>query len=53
MKKGQTVIVLNVDRDCLGLATLTTHEHRIDRMRASDLVAKNLADIGLYFRKYF
>ena len=53
LKKGQKVIVLNVDRDCLGLATMTTHEYRIDRMRSNDLVAKNLADIGLYFRKYF
>lgn len=53
LKKGQRVIVLNVDRDCLGLATMTTNEYRIDRMRPNDLVAKNLADIGLYFRKYF
>ena len=53
LKKGQQVVVLNEHQDCLGLATMSVDSNRVARMRPDDLVAKNLADIGLYYRKFF
>ena len=53
LKKGQRIIVLNENHDCLGLATMTTDGYTVGKMRPDDLVAKNRADIGLYIRRFF
>jgi ribosome biogenesis protein Nip4 len=53
LKKGQSVVVLNENHDCLGLATMTADGYRVGRMRPHDLVAKNEADIGFYIRKFY
>jgi ribosome biogenesis protein Nip4 len=53
LKRGQKVVVLNENHDCLGLATMSVDGYRVTRMRPNDLVAKNLLDIGLYYRKFY
>jgi ribosome biogenesis protein Nip4 len=53
LKKGQKVAVLNENQDCLGLATMSVDGYRVTRMKHNDLVAKNLVDIGLYYRKFY
>lgn len=51
LKRRQRVIVLNERDDVLGLAELSVDATRVPYLKAEDLVAKNLIDIGWYIRK--
>ncbi|MFW9800739.1 MAG: hypothetical protein ACFFD9_09900, partial [Candidatus Thorarchaeota archaeon] len=50
LKRGQRVLVLNKDRECLGLAALSVDGSKLNRLAGERLVAKNLVDIGAYVR---
>lgn len=50
LKRNQRVIVLNKDRQVLGLAALSIDGYRLHRLAPEKLVAKNLVDIGAYLR---
>lgn len=52
LERGQKVIILSNMGDSLGFAQLTIDSSRIDLLSDESLVAKNLADIGWYLRKY-
>jgi ribosome biogenesis protein Nip4 len=52
LERGQKVIILSNMGDSLGFAKLTIDSSRIDLLSDESLVAKNLADIGWYIRKY-
>ncbi|MFW9907531.1 MAG: PUA domain-containing protein [Candidatus Thorarchaeota archaeon] len=51
LKRGQRVLVVNEDNDCLGIAALSTDAMRIDRLSQDSLVGKNLVDIGWFIRR--
>ncbi len=50
--RGQKVIVVNSDGECLGLGMLSVDSDKIDQLAKDRLVAKNLADIGWYIRRF-
>ncbi|MHA2379528.1 MAG: hypothetical protein ACXADO_03655 [Candidatus Thorarchaeota archaeon] len=50
LKKRQRVLVLNENRECLGLASLSIDGDRLGRLAREKLVARNLVDIGAYVR---
>ena len=50
LKRNQRVIVLNKDRQVLGLAALSIDGYKLHRLAPDRLVAKNLVDIGAYLR---
>lgn len=52
LKRGQKVIIQSNMGDSLGYAQLTIDSSRIDRLSDESLVAKNLADVGWYLRKF-
>jgi len=51
LKRGQRVLVVNEDNDCLGIAALSTDALRIERLSQDSLVGKNLVDIGWFIRR--
>lgn len=51
LKRGQRVIVVNEDDQCLGIAALSMDSIRVGRLSPDKLVAKNLADVGWYIRR--
>jgi ribosome biogenesis protein Nip4 len=51
LKRGQRVIVVNEDGECLGIGALSMDAIRVNRLSPDKLVAKNLADIGWYIRR--
>jgi len=51
LKRGQRVLVVNEDHDCLGIAALSMDAIRIDRLSQDSLVGKNLVDIGWFIRR--
>jgi ribosome biogenesis protein Nip4 len=50
LMRGNRVLVLNEDGECLGIASLTIDSTRLNRLGRDKLVAKNLVDIGAYVR---
>ncbi len=52
LTRGQRVIIFNRAGDCLGLASMTVDSSDVDSLGSDRLVAKNLADIGWYLRRY-
>jgi ribosome biogenesis protein Nip4 len=51
LKRGQRVVVLNKDGECLGIASLSIDASRLSRLSREKLVAKNLVDIGWFIRR--
>jgi len=51
LKRGQRVLVLNENNECLGLASLSIDGNRLNRLGKEKLVAKNLVDIGWFIRR--
>jgi ribosome biogenesis protein Nip4 len=49
--RGQRVLVLNENQECLGIAALSVDASKINRLGADRLVAKNLVDIGWFIRR--
>lgn len=49
--RGQRVLVLNENRECLGIAALSVDASKVNRLGAERLVAKNLVDIGWFIRR--
>ena len=49
--RGQRVLVLNKSRECIGIASLSVDAHKLNRLAANRLVAKNLVDIGWFIRR--
>jgi ribosome biogenesis protein Nip4 len=49
--RGQRVLVLNENRECLGIAALSIDAAKLQRLGADRLVAKNLVDIGWFIRR--
>ena len=50
LMRGNRVLVLNEEGECLGVASLTIDSTRLNRLSKDKLVAKNLVDIGAYVR---
>lgn len=51
LKRGQRVLVLNEDSECLGIAALSIDSVRFNRLSGEKLVGKNLVDIGWFIRR--
>ena len=51
LKRGQRVLVLNEDNECLGIAALSIDSVKINRLSKDKLVGKNLVDIGWFIRR--
>jgi ribosome biogenesis protein Nip4 len=51
LKRNQRVLVMDKDFHCLGIASLAVDANRIGRLKADDLVGKNLVDIGWFIRR--
>ncbi|MHA2395067.1 MAG: hypothetical protein ACXAC0_00035 [Candidatus Thorarchaeota archaeon] len=51
LARGQRVLVLNENRECLGIAALSIDASKLNRLGADRLVAKNLIDIGWFIRR--
>ncbi len=51
LKKGQRVLVLNEDHECLGIAALSIDSVKFNRLSGDKLVGKNLVDIGWFIRR--
>jgi ribosome biogenesis protein Nip4 len=51
LMRGQKVLVLNENRECLGIAALSVDASKLSRLGADKLVAKNLVDIGWFIRR--
>jgi ribosome biogenesis protein Nip4 len=51
LKRGQRVLVVNEEHDCLGIAELSVDATRISRLSQDSLVGKNLVDIGWFIRR--
>ena len=49
--RGQRVLVLNEERECLGIAALSVDASKLNRLAGDRLVAKNLVDIGWFIRR--
>ena len=49
--RGQRVLVLNKNRECLGMASLSVDAAKLLRLGGNRLVAKNLVDIGWFLRR--
>ena len=49
--RGQRVLVLNENRECIGIASLSVDATKLNRLGADRLVAKNLVDIGWFIRR--
>ncbi|MBD3406014.1 MAG: hypothetical protein GF411_07820 [Candidatus Lokiarchaeota archaeon] len=51
LSRNQRVLVLNEEKECLGIAILSVDANKLDRLGSDKLVAKNLVDIGWYIRR--
>lgn len=51
LQRGQRVLVINRNRECLGVAALSIDAYKVDRLAPEKLVAKNLTDVGWYIRR--
>jgi ribosome biogenesis protein Nip4 len=51
LKRGERLLVVNSDGECLGIASLSVDAHKLHRLASEKLVAKNLADVGWYIRR--
>ncbi len=51
LKRGQRVLIVNEEHDCLGIASLTVDATRIEYLSQDSLVGKNLVDIGWFIRR--
>jgi len=51
LARGQRVLVLNENRECLGIAALSVDASKLKRLGADRLVAKNLVDVGWFIRR--
>ncbi len=51
LKRGQRVLVLNQNGECLGIASLSIDAVKLNRLSGEKLVAKNLVDIGWFIRR--
>lgn len=51
MKRGERVLVVNEESDCVGIAALSVDTSRIERLSQDSLVGKNLIDIGWFIRR--
>jgi ribosome biogenesis protein Nip4 len=51
LERGQRVLVLNKDHECLGIASLSIDGNKLNRLGKEKLVAKNLVDIGWFIRR--
>ncbi|MFX1483247.1 MAG: PUA domain-containing protein [Promethearchaeota archaeon] len=51
LKRGQRVVVMTEDRECLGIASLSVDAARVSKLGNEKLVAKNLVDIGWFIRR--
>ena len=51
LTRGQRILVLNEESDCLGIAALSVDGSRLNKLGADRLVAKNLVDIGWFIRR--
>jgi ribosome biogenesis protein Nip4 len=51
LKRGQRVLVVNENHDCLGIAALSVDAARISLLSKDSLVGKNLVDIGWFIRR--
>ncbi len=51
LMRGQRVLVLNEDKECLGIASLSVDASKLTRLGPEKLVAKNLVDIGWFIRR--
>ena len=49
--RNQRVLVLNENRECLGIAALSVDASKLKRLGADRLVAKNLVDVGWFIRR--
>ena len=49
--RGQRVLVLNQNRECVGIAVLSVDAAKLHRLGADKLVAKNLVDVGWFIRR--
>lgn len=49
--RGQRLLVLSENRECLGIATLSVDAAKVTRLRTDKLVAKNLVDVGWFIRR--
>ena len=49
--RGQRVLVLNENRECIGIAALSVDATKLNRLAGNRLVAKNLVDIGWFIRR--
>ena len=49
--RGQRVLVLNENRECIGIAALSVDAPKLNRLAGDRLVAKNLVDIGWFIRR--
>jgi ribosome biogenesis protein Nip4 len=52
LKRGQYVLVMNENRECLGLAVLSVDTDKLRRLSPKELVAKNVMDVGWYIRRF-
>jgi ribosome biogenesis protein Nip4 len=51
LRRGQRVLVVNEEHDCLGIASLSVDATRIEYLSQDSLVGKNLVDIGWFIRR--
>ena len=51
LKRGQRVLIVNQEHDCLGIASLSVDATRIEYLSQDSLVGKNLVDIGWFIRR--
>jgi ribosome biogenesis protein Nip4 len=49
--RNQRVLVLNENKECLGIAALSVDAAKLTRLGSDRLVAKNLVDIGWFIRR--
>ncbi len=52
LKRGQYVLVMNENGECLGLAVLSVDTEKLHRLSPKELVAKNVMDVGWYIRRF-
>jgi len=51
LKRGQRVLIVNQEHDCLGIASLSVDATQIEYLSQDSLVGKNLVDIGWFIRR--
>ncbi len=51
LKRGQRVLIVNREHDCLGIASLSVDAAQMEQLFQDSLVGKNLVDIGWFIRR--